>query len=231
MQRSGATKLTLALVAIGLASLGGGYAFGASQTITTSPACCQYSAPTFMIDAGQVAQFQNTTSGVDHTMTASMKGPDGKALFDSGTTPSGSAAAVNGTQYLAPGTYHFFCLIHGPSMAADLVVTGNGAPVARPRIKVKVLSKALDKVKSTGKLKVNVKALTDSSGITLTASKGARKLASKANLDLAAGASKTIGLALTGAGRHALAPLHSAKVKLTGTVPFGSPASASRKLG
>lgn len=231
MWGSNTKGIIFALVSIGALSLLGGYAFGASETITTAPACCHYSKSTFTIDAGQVAQFQNQTSGFDHTMTAALKGPDRKALFNSGITSFGSQAPVNGTQYLAPGTYHFFCLIHGPSMSADLVVTGNGTPVARPKVTVKVLSTKLTKVASSGKLKLKLKAVTDSNDVTLTASKGAKKLGSKPSLNLAAGTAKTIQLPLTGAGRHALQGLGSAKVKVIAAVPFGASASAKRSLG
>jgi plastocyanin len=223
-------RIVIGLAVIGATALGAGYAFGASETITTSPSCCSYSKSTFTIDAGQVANFHNETNGVSHTMTASGKGPDHKALFNSGTTSSGKQAAVQGTQYLAPGTYHFFCLIHGLSMSANLVVSGNGAPVARPEIAVRVLSSKLDTVASSGKLKLKLSAVTESDNLTLTARKGAKKLGSKRNVDLRAGASRTIKLPLTAAGRNALAGLGSATVKVTGSVPFGSLASAHRKL-
>ena len=223
-------RIVIGLAAIGAMALGAGYAFGASETITTSPTCCSYSKSTFTIDAGQVANFHNETPGVPHSMTAASKGPDHKRLFNSGITSSGKQAAVNGTQYLAPGTYHFFCLIHGPSMSANLIVNGNGAPVARPEIAVKVLSSKLDAVASSGKLKLKLSAATGSANITLTAHKGAKKLGSKRSVDLGAGVSRTIKLPLTAAGRKAMAGLGSATVKVIGSVPFGSPASAHRKL-
>jgi plastocyanin len=219
----------LGLAAIGAAAFGAPHAFGAAETITSSPACCTFSKDTFTMDQGQVATFQNPGGGISHNVTGSGNGPDGKSLFRSATITSGQAP-VDGTQYLAAGTYHFVCTIHGSSMSADLVVTGNGAPVARPDIAIKVLSRKLDQVVSRGKLKVKVSASTEGSDVTLTARKGFRKLGSKRNIDLTAGASRKVKLPLTPAGKNALEDLGSAKVRVTGTVPFGSPATAKRKL-
>lgn len=189
-----------------------------------------YSQPTFTIDAGQLATFQNTTPGFMHSMTAATNGPDGQHLFNSGVTASGSQSSVNGTQYLAPGTYHFFCLIHGPSMSANLVVTGNGTPVARPQVSLKVLSSKLAKVASSGKLKLKISAASESSGVSVAARKGVKTLGSSKNIALAAGATRVVKMSLSGAGRKALTNLHSAKIKVTAAVPFGSPATAKRTL-
>jgi plastocyanin len=215
------------MAVIGTAALGAGHAFGATETITSSPGCCTFSKPTFTMDPGQVAAFQNL-DGVSHNVTASGNGPDGAALFRSETIDTGQAP-VNGTQYLSPGSYPFVCTIH-PGMAANLAVSGNGTPVARPDIEVKVLSSKLHRVVSSSKLKVRVSAPTASDDVSVTARKGARKLGSKPNLDLAAGASRIVKLSLTSAGKNVLEDLGSAKVKVTGTVPFGSPATAKRKL-
>jgi hypothetical protein len=163
-------------------------------------------------------------------VTATVNGPDGGKLFASPTLAAGNQAPVNGVQYLDPGSYAFFCTVH-PDMTGTLVVTPTGTPVARPQIALKVLSKKIEKVVSSATLKVKVSAATESDDVVLVAKKGARKVASKRNVDLAAGSSQTVKLHLTGAGKHALKGHRSATVKVTGTVPFGSPASAKRKLG
>ena len=183
--------------------------------------------PSFQLDPGQVASFQNISSS-QHDVTATGKGPDGEALFVSETIFTGTTP-VNGTQYLSSGSYQFFCTIH-PEMRSDLVVGSAGTPVARPDVELKVLSTKLDKVLSSGKLKVKVTAPTLSSDIALSAQKGARKLGSKGNLDLTAGSSRTVKLKLTAAGENVLEDLNSAKVKVTGSVPFGAPDTAKRKL-
>jgi plastocyanin len=223
-------RVVVAVVGLGLMAMGAGYAFGASETVTSSPTCCTYSKASFTIDAGTVGSFQNQTTGIPHTMTASENGPDNKPLFDTETVSSGQGAAVNGTQYLAPGSYHFFCEVHGPSMSADLIVTGNGTTVARPQISLKVLSKDLGKVASSGKLKLKLSAVTASADIDVSAQKGPKKLGSVRKVNLAAGASRVVKLALSSSARKALEGLSSAKVKATAEVPFGAPAQAKRRL-
>jgi plastocyanin len=230
MKGSALRRVVLAISASGVLAMGAGYAFGASESVTTAPACCTYSKPTFTVDAGQVASFQNATTGVTHTMTASGEGPDGKALFDSGDVSGGATGAAAGTQFLAPGTYHFFCKVHGPSMAADLIVSPNGTPVARPQVSLKVLSRKVAKVASSGKLKLQLSAATASDGISLSARKGAKKLGSAQNVSLAAGASRVVKLKLGSSARNALRNLSSVKVKVSADVPFGSPVRAKRNL-
>jgi plastocyanin len=223
-------KLVAATAAVGLVAMGAGYAFGASEAVTSSPTCCTYSKATYTIDAGSVGSFQNQTPGTPHTMTASGNGPDNRPLFNTGTVSSGQTAAADGTQFLAPGTYHFFCMIHGPSMSADLIVTGNGTPVARPAISLKFLSKRLGKVTSSHKLKLKLSAATAANGIEVTAQKGARKLGSVKKIDLAAGASRVVKLPLSSSARKALEGLSTAKMKATAEVPFGAPAHAKQSL-
>ena len=72
--------------------------------------------------------------------------------------------------------------------------------------------------------------LTASADVLLTAKKGARKLGTKGGLSLTAGSSRTVKLTLTSVGENVLEDLNSAKVKVTGTVPFGSPDSTKKKL-
>jgi plastocyanin len=224
MRRSAAI---VGLAAVAAGALAVGVAFGAAETITASTTDNTFSQASYTIDQGEVANFANPAAS-EHNVTATSNGPDGEKLFRSATVSSGQAA-VNGTQYLSAGTYRFLCTIHA-GMAADLVVTGNGAPVARPEVKLKVSSRKLDKVVSSRKLKVKVSAPAQSDGVTVSARKGARKVTASKHVDLAAGSSRTLNLKLTGSGRKALGKLDAAKVKVTATVPFGAPASAKRKL-
>jgi plastocyanin len=230
MQARSIRRVAAAVAGLGVMAIGAGYAFGASETVTSSPSCCTYSKASFTIDAGTLGSFQNQTAGIPHTMTAIDNGPDNEPLFNTGTVSGGQGAAVNGTQYLAPGSYHFFCEVHGPSMSADLTVTGNGAPVARPQISLKVLSKDLGKVASSGKLKLKLSAATASADIGVSAQKGSKKLGSVKKVNLAAGASRVVKLPLSSSARKALERLSSAKVKATAEVPFGAPAHAKRRL-
>ena len=57
-----------------------------------------------------------------HTATASDKGPDGKPVFDSGTIKK--AGAAYSFTFTKPGTYKYYCVYHGGTMA-----TGKNNPV------------------------------------------------------------------------------------------------------
>jgi plastocyanin len=220
-------KAIVGLAVTGAVAFGAAQALGVSEPITSSPTCCSFSKSTFTIDPGQVGTFQDL-DGVPHNVIASGVGPDGGVLFRTETIDSGQAP-VNGTQYLDPGTYAFVCTVH-PEMTSNLVVAGNGSPIARPAVVLKVVSKKLASVQASGKLSVKVSASAASSDVELTAQKGAKKLGSKGNIDLATGASRTVKLPLTRSGKNALKDLGSAKLKVSGDVPFGSPVSAKRKL-
>jgi hypothetical protein len=75
-----------------------------------------------------------------------------------------------------------------------------------------------------------VTAESESENVDLVAKKGAKTLGTKSGIDLGAGASQTVKLKVTGSGRNALEDLERAKVKVTGSVPFGAPDSAKRIL-
>lgn len=217
----------IGLLGLGAGALGAGVASGAAETITASTTSNTFTQASYAIDQGELATLDNP-SGTEHNVFATTHGPDGNDLFRSATISSGQTP-VNGTQYLTAGTYHFICTIH-TGMAADLVVSGNGAPVARPDVSLKVVSRNLDKVISSRRLKVKLTAATQSDGISVKARKGARKLATKRNVDLAAGKSRILKLRLTSSGRKAIKGLDAAKVKVRTSVPFGAPDSAKRKL-
>lgn len=223
---TGGRKRTLGLAVTALAVFGAGQALAATETITATQGGVAYDKPTFALDPGQVATFQNLSSS-QHDVTATGRGPDGDALFSSATIGTGQTP-VNGTQYLGPGSYQFFCTIH-PEMRSDLAV-GPGSPLPRPAISIKVLSKKLGKVVSSRKLKLRVTAEGAAEDVDLVARKGAKRLGSKGSLSLADGSSRKVNLRLTNSGRRAIDDLDSAKVKVTGTVDFGSPETARRKL-
>jgi plastocyanin len=216
----------VALAVTGAAALGAGQALGASEPITTSTACCSYGKASFTIDQGTVATFQNRDPGAaPHDVTAVASGAGGNPLFRSATINLGQTP-VNGTESLAPGTYRFFCAVHPTQMSGELVVAGSGSS----GVEVKILSRNLDGVVSSHKLKVKLHAVTAFNDVALTARKGKRTLGSKRGIDLPAGATRTVGMSLSRAGRNSLENLGSAKVKVTATVPGSAPASATRRL-
>jgi plastocyanin len=216
----------VSLVAVGLVALGATQALGASEPITTSTTCCSYGKASFTIDQGTVATFDNLDAGVtqQHDVTAVKNGRNGQPLFRSATISAGQVP-VTGTDRLAAGTYHFFCSVHPTEMSGDLVVIGVPSGVT-----VKVLSRDLGGVVSSSKLKVKLTATVARSGISLTASKGKKTLGTKRGVNLAAGASQTVALRLSRAGRNTLKSSGSAKVKVTATVPGASPATAKQRL-
>ena len=218
-------RVIVALVVIAAAAFGAAQALGASEPITTTTTCCSYGKASFTIDQGTVATFQNADPGAaPHDVTAVSKA-HGKPLFSSATINLGQTP-VTGTDRLAPGTYQFFCAVHPTQMFGQLVVN-SGPPSG---VSVKILSRDLSGVASSGKLKIKLSAVTARDGVTLTASKGSTELGSKPGINLAASASRTVVLRLTRAGRSALKKAKSAKIKVTAIVPAAQPASATQRL-
>lgn len=218
-------RVIVALAVTGAAALGAGQALGASEPITTSTSCCSFGKASFTIDQGTVATFQNLDPATaQHNVTAVKSGANGKPLFSSATINIGQTP-VQGTDSLAPGTYRFFCTVHPTQMSGDLVVTGSGSGVA-----VEIVSRKLAKVVSSRQLKVKLSAVTTINDVSLTARKGSRKLGSSSGIDLSAGASRTVRLPLSRAGRASLENLRTATVKVTATVLGSQPANATRRL-
>jgi hypothetical protein len=222
---------TVAILATMLVGVGATQAFGtiADPVIATSSADF---AQDGAIDQGGEGVFDNQDNAT-HNATADQKGPDGKPLFRSGNAPGETMRQIQGTEYLAAGTYAFTCTIH-PNMQGDFVVESGRPtePVARPAITLKVKSKKLAEVVDSGKLKVKVSAEgpTPAEEISLKAKKGKKKITKGKKLNLAADASKTIKLKLSKRGEEKLADLDSAKVKVQGTVAFGFGDKAAKKL-
>jgi plastocyanin len=214
----------VSLAAIG-ALVAAGAAFAASQTIV-GQATDTFSLPTYTTDQGEVDTLQVT--GSSHNATASGNGPDGKALFSSNTI-SGGTTPVNGTQYLTAGSYPFICTVHPTTMKATLVVTGNGTPVARPNVTLRVASTKVAKV-AKGKLLIEVTATTKSDNVSVEAKLGNTSLGKATGLNLAAGAKQTVVLRLNKAAKNKLRSRKKATISATAEVPFGAPASAKGKL-
>ena len=209
-------------LAAAVSILAAGVAFGAAPII--GQADNTFSASTYTIDQGEVAQLQVT--GSSHNATAHQNGPDGKALFRSPTI-SGGTAGVDGTQYLSAGDYIFFCTIHPSTMQATLHVTGNGTPQARPQASLTLKSKKISKALKKG-LQVAINTNTKIDGVQLTAKLGKTTIGT-ATVSLAAGAQVDV-VKLSKSGKSKLRGKGKATVTETADIPFGATATAKAKL-
>jgi plastocyanin len=233
MLRSGTRgrRFWLAVAAAAIAAmLGTGIALAASDTIVAAGESFDRQGPTgdtpYNTDPGVVVQFQD--AGGIHNVTARTTGPDGQALFRSPTINGAGSAGVDGTQYLAPGDYQFFCTVHPTTMHGTLHVTGNGTPQARPSVTLKGRKTSVAKAIKKGVL-VNINASTKIDGAALSLKLGKATIG-KATLSLAAGP-QTDRIKLNKAGKSKLRHKSKAKLSVIGNIPFGFPASGKVKLG
>jgi plastocyanin len=190
-----------------------------------------YSQPLYTQSQGERANFRNIDSGTPHNVVSNGK-LGGKPLFRSSTitgSAAGTQTPVSGTQFLVSGDYTFFCDVH-PNMEATLKVNNSGTPVARPSIRVAILTGSLAKAQNSGRVRVKVRALTKSDNVALKLKLGAKLLASKSNIDLAPGQVRRPLLRLGARARSRLAGRNQAKLTLVGTVPFGKARTAKKLL-
>ncbi len=211
MRRALAVAITTAAMLAATASV----AIAVPQPIV-GQATNTFSAASYELAGGAVATM--TSSGGTHNATSTTGVPG--ALFKSADIPAGGSGPVNGTEFLPAGSYPFTCTLHA-GMNSTLVVSG-GAPLVKPTATITILSKGLDKVASSGKLKVGVEST--AATVELTAKLGAKTLAT------ATGAPGTTNLKLTRGGRKSLAKKNQARISVTGTPAFGDPVTVARKL-
>jgi plastocyanin len=194
----------------------------ADGTITARPVNMFAQAVT-TIDQGEKVTFRNSDVA-GHDVTAHHRGPDGKPLFRSDLIAPGASGPVRGTEYLTTGTYDFVCTVH-PGMDAKLQVTSAGTPVPRPEpsgLAVKVVSKDLQRVVDSGKLKLSVTSAKAS--VTVGARAKTRKssiaLGSK-KVTFAEQGTQRLTLKLSDSARKALRKRGSAKLIATATATSG----------
>ena len=167
---------------------------------------------------------------VPHDLT---HGPGVQPILFASPTFSGpnQQRDVEGTQFLGPGSYPFYCTVHEFMTGTLQVEGGDGTtpppPPPPPRIEVELGSKKLKKVVNSRKLKATVEALPPvaATDVSLKAVALGKRIARKRGLDVASGEERRIGMKLTKRGRKALKKRlekdKRAKVKLVGTVPGG----------
>ena len=202
----------------------------AGAVIQTDPVEYTFLPGPYVQGLGETATLDNSVSENWHDVVATKKGPDGKPLFSTPLARGGETKVVQGTQYLAAGTYHFICSFHGAGMSGDLTIDGSsGSASPRPSVKLTFPAQSLKQVRKSG-VKVKIKATTASKKVKVTAKAGKVTLGTSRALDFTAGQSKTVNLPLTKAGRKAIARPKSVQIKLSAAVPYGKSASASRKV-
>ena len=201
-------------------------------TITSNLACCSFLGSPFSQDLGENPLYENPAgSDAPHNVTALGKGPDGGPLFASETIPQGTSSVVDGTQYLAAGSYPFYCTLHGNSMSGDLIVDGGkGTIVPRPKIGVAIPAQKLRAVRRTGKLKVRVTSLVAGGAVSLRVNLGTKLVGFTTSPPIAAGSGRTVTVSLSKSGRKAIRTGRTVKLSVKATVRFGQRVSAARNL-
>jgi plastocyanin len=192
----------------------------ADGTITARPVNTFASAVTTIAQGEKVTLRNMDVAG--HDVTAAKSGDDGKPLFRSELISPGSSGPVQGTEYLTTGSYPFVCSVH-PGMEATLEVTSEGTPVPRPQpsVTLKVVSRDLQRVLKTGKLKLKVR----SSKASLIV--GARAKTRKSSIALGSkkvkwdGGQGRVALKLSDSARKALRKKKRAKLIATVTADHG----------
>lgn len=224
------SRITLGLVTVlAVAGLCAGTA-SAGTTISASEEGLTFEPGPYVQGLGEVATFDNTKSSAPHDVTSNQVGPDNRPLFFSDVILGGTSTEVRGTQYLTAGTYPFFCNIHGAAMSGELTVDGSqGAVVPRPAVRVVVVNQRLRQVRRVG-VRVRIRAVTASSSVTLTATRGKAVLGVRRGLNFRAGQTRTLVIPLTARGRKALRRARVLPVRVRAAVPFGRPVAANRRV-
>jgi len=207
----------------------------AEGTITARPPN-QFGAAVTTIDQGEKVTFQNFDVA-GHDVTSNQTGDTGAPLFRSAFIGPGASGPVEGTEYLTTGNYDFFCSVH-PGMEAVLEVTSAGTPVPRPQpegVAVRIVSRSLDRVVDTGKLKLSVRSRRGSVvvGARAKTRKSSIALGSK-KLQFEEQETRKVALKLSDAARKALRKRSRATLIATATANHGGGhterATARRKL-
>jgi plastocyanin len=222
-RRAGLPALGVAIV-MGLAFAAPAMAAPANIQAGQAPSNDVFNPSDYLHDGGTIATI-TWIAGGSHDVTSRGFGPDGKPLFQSALLSSGSAP-VKGTQYLAQGTYAFYCTTHPLTMSGNLNVN-TGSPLARPSVVLAgVKGTKLAKVVKKGKVPVKV-TVANGAQATVAVLLGKKKVGS---VTAPVAKSGTVQVPLTSKGKAALAKKTKATLKVTAAVDFGSPATFKLSL-
>jgi plastocyanin len=185
------------------------------------------------IDQGGRVSFANRDV-TSHDVTARDRAPDGSPLFRSALVPAGGEAQVESVQYLAAGSYAFYCSVH-PQMTGTLRVTTAGTPEPRPGGGGSAGGGAADTtaphVSLAGGSRLRAVVTSDEPiAVSVVARRGRRVLA-RGNGRLEAAGRAAVRLKLTTAGRRALSRTPRLRVVLDAVAndAAGNRATASRR--
>jgi plastocyanin len=227
----GFRRIYLTGLAVLIGVLTGATATAQAADIIASPEGLKFEPGPYTQQQGETSSLMNQdASGPTsyHNVTARAQGPDGQPLFYSETILGGSSAPVEGTQYLAAGSYPFVCTLHA-GMNGTLEVEATGTPAARPGVKLAVPKQKLKQVRRSGKLKVKLTPLAPSRGVAVEVRKGKKLLGLVPKVNLGTSA-KTVKVKLTKSGRKAIKKGKKVKFSVVAQVPWGKTARTSRAL-
>lgn len=220
--------ITTLVVAIPLVMVPAGSA--GAVTITAAEECCSFIGSPFSQGAGTGAELSNPggTNTSPHNVYSRGTGPDGGSLFYSKTIGPATTTPIDGTEYLAAGSYPFFCTLHS-GMNGVLQVTA-GKPAPRPQVVPKIVSRSVPAVVGKGAVDLTLRPSASTGPVRVTVAVGSKTIATARLGRLAAGGSKKVSARLTAKGRKAIEQGRSVKVKATAVAEFGSPRSTSKLL-
>lgn len=194
----------------------------ASAATTVTATDDLFDAPSYSIAQGEKLFLQN--NGVRrHDVSAVQDAPFGNTqLFESSLIGTGSDV-VDGTEYLTAGSYPFVCTLHS-NMQATLEVGAAGAPVPRPKVKIRLPGAKRSRLAATGKLRLVL-----SSPIEALTTVSAGSAAQPVETTVRAGGTETVTLKLTRKFRAKL-KAGKQKVKVAALPRFGVPSVTSKVL-
>lgn len=233
----------IALVASVPLAISGASSACAADTISALEKCspkygCSFSAATYWMSAGESPLVvMPAVLDYPHDVTSLANGLDGRPLFESSEVGAGKSAAVNGAQYLPPGTYHFICSIHreptifGTRMEAYLLVGDTGVPPQpRPTMDLRIGRQSLAHALRGGALLVSARAEEPSDQARFIVKSGNRTLSVMNGISVGPKGFQRIGLRLGPIAHRVLEGRGTAAITVTGAVRYGEPAVLHRTL-
>jgi plastocyanin len=183
-----------------------------------------FSASDFAIDQGDSVIFSNTDDRPHNIKSFSLFG--GGFLFDSETLGQGVSGPVDGVEYLASGTYPFFCSLH-PGMEADLTVGPGGTARSRPSVVAAILPARKRALARKGILRIALRSEEAVPMLSFEILSNNRRIGSGSE-DLAAGTTKVVAIPLPRSLRRKISSIRAIRIRVRGSLPYGIFSGATR---